>query len=351
MIMYFMIWILVTNNKDEGRVLRFAFCSIFAIYMVLIGLRDESLGTDTGMYKYIFERQLEDGEYFNSEWLFYDPVFWFGRLFGSANLLLVPAFMFSWSLWRASKLWAGKHWPILFVFLISGFCFYSCAINVIRSGIAMMFTVCSAYYALNENKWSWKRFCLFGLWASAACAVHVFQFIFIMILLLITCFPKIKFWLPVYVFVVGLVFFGFNPVGIVASFIDIGAILNDRAEGYAFADMAYKTGFRLDFTGFVTLALLFPIYYINVRRYQSLMYRRLVCFYLASSTVFVACSYISFSDRIGLMAFWLIPLLAVVPLVDFAYPFFKQDRLKVLIVAALYGMSTFGYYYVLLGRV
>ena len=348
MAMYAMVWLFVAVDKGRGNTgARFILMLVFLVFMVCIGLREETLGTDTGMYKYIFERRLDDGDLFESEWLFYDPVIWFGKIFGTNYLLLVPAMIFSWALWRTSKNWANEKWPLLFLTLISGFTFYSCAVNVMRSGIAMIFTLSAAHYALNTTKWSIRRVLFFGVWAYAACAVHTFQFAFISLLLGVLLLPRIKFWVLFYVIVSVLVITGVNPIGLITSRFDIAALLNDRAEGYAFATSEYRTGFRFDFFAFVTVMLGFPWYYIIMRGYDSLLYRRLVCFYLASATLFVASFYMSFSDRVGMMAFWLIPLLVMVPLVDPQYRFAKEDTNKGLFFAGVYGAMTFVYYYFL----
>lgn len=349
--MYAMVFFLCTvASKKTTLAPRFGIAIVCLLFMICVGLRNELLGADTAMYLYIFERRVDEGTLFDAEWLFYDPIVLFAKVVGSTNLLLVPAMMFSWGLWRASKIWAQTTWPLLLLFFISGFTFYSCAINIMRSGVAMVFTLSAAYYALNTTGWSARRVLLFGLWAYAACAVHTFQFAFISLLFVVRLFPRIKFWLGIYAIISLLVIMGVNPIEWITSRFDIAVLLNDRAEGYAFATTEYRTGFRLDFFAFVTAMLAYPWFYIVIRGYNSLFYRRLVCFYLASSTTFVASFYMSFSDRVGMMAFWLIPLLAVVPLADPQYRFAKEDTRKGLVVAGLYGAMTFIYYYMLLMR-
>lgn len=328
------------KNSDWNRA---GICIFIAYIVFVIGLRSESLGTDTWLYLDLFDAKSVNELSFTNEWLFYGPVSLLvpvlDPLLGRSSGLFVVAMIYAFGIYRAVRLWGGNQWLLLLLFIISGWSFYNSAINVIRSGIAISFTLCAAHYALRAGPWTKKRFAGFILWAMAACSVHGFQFMFVCALLGSIFLPQLLIWLIAYFAMAGAVYSGINPLASLAH----TSLVNKRADYYIAAASHYRTGFRWEFFGFNTLMLAAPFYFIVIRGYRAAHYRKLVCYYLICSTLFVSAFYASYSDRVGLMSFFIVPLLAVSPLSDCEYEYASDDFWKVWGASVSFAVVTFIY--------
>ncbi|WP_124640043.1 MULTISPECIES: EpsG family protein [Amniculibacterium] len=276
--------------------------------VILFGLRDYKVGTDTLMYKYqyTYYKKIDFGTEILVKWFMAfvhgwsnDPRYYIFSL--SALYLLV--------LYLASLVFSRKfQYNVLFVLFsfVSLYSFQSLGVNIVRQGVSLAFLLLAvALYLRNPRN--------VALWLLAAlCSVgfHVTSIAIIVVLILVNVFRKlpIKYYTVLYFVFVVLAYFK-------VSLLSLGPVLGDvfagdRKSKYIDGsfDKEFSIGFKPQFVIFNTLFLL--IFFL-IRKYGQKQENYDVLFktYMALSMMFFMMFQLPFSDRWGVMSWMFIPFL------------------------------------------
>ena len=296
------------NRNTSGTVISVIFlCAM----LVLFGLRDVEIGTDTEMYywQYKMYQDIDLGTDFLIYYIFAflnmfskDPVLFF--------ILMAALYIttFGTALTRYAKLMVAS--PLLVVFSFAGFFFFqTMGINIIRQGVSMGFFLLGIIYYLENPQSFWRKGVLIPM--LVAVGFHFTALVPIMFLLISVYFGRIKLWAYLALYAVTVVISAFN--GSILIFKDLFNIsaLDERRSSYLdaaeFADL-YSIGFKPQFVAFNTL---FLIIFLLIRKYifTSDAYEKLLRYFLLCSSLFFMVFQLPYSDRWGVMSWVIIPFL------------------------------------------
>lgn len=299
----------ITNSFRRGKKY-YVIYAIILLFSLFIGNRPINVGTDTIEYQYMFDGEsnklltdsISDG----------DPLFVlllrFCSIFGDVHfcftlisfITLLGTYLFAKKICEEENV--GSSLLLMFI-IMSTSVFFSQQINVIRSGIAIVFLY---FYFYSFYKKEYKTSLIYAL---ISIGFHLTMFIPIFIILLINCFNiKEKICLLFYLLSIIISFLGYG----VHSFSDylLGFDLRQIQSYLSGEDTEYQIGFRYDFVIFNTFFLLIFIllkkkYSANIDAFFTFCFK----YYLLSSSVFFLWFYIPFSDRVGTYSWSFIPLI------------------------------------------
>ncbi|GJH39753.1 hypothetical protein RCZ04_03030 [Capnocytophaga sp. HP1101] len=303
----------------------------FVTYFVfIVGFRDVTVGTDTINYYYWMAG---DVPYLVKAEVMFN---WLMTILNSIGapftvFLLVVAVLFygliAYALKNLSAQYQANTFFAFFVFL-SMFFSYSLATNIIRQGLSLAFLVFA--YSL----WQRKHYSCY-LFLLLAFITHTTSIIPIVVFLVLQIVAK---KIPLYYFL------ALYLLGIVLAYLNIGfvniasimEVVLQKDSGrfttyFINDDDLYHVGFKPQFVAFTTLFLVTGLYIRN----QSFMllehwkshYDMLLKYYASVSFFFFMAFQIPYSDRWGLFAWIIIPLLAL--------PYLSKDfRPKTALIAS-----------------
>lgn len=309
------------RQKKIGNIL--IFIPIFFL-IPLIGLRGFDVGTDTNSYYNILWNEDLHLELAN-DFLFTLIAMFLRYLdLSYSYFLFITAFLFMFttyiSLNKISKFYYSNVFYLFFTYF-SFFFFLSMSINVIRQGISLAFLLLAYSYLLNKEKRFKVLICII-----ISLAFHSTSAI-VLILFFISCY-KTKYiknyhYYILYVLCVILSYMNFGLLDISPFIVEILGS-DDRRVGYlADDDFGYNVGFKPQFVLFNTIFLcsaLFSKAKIKKDSWSS-NYGILIRYYILASCLFFMAFQLPFSDRWGLMSWYVIPLLLV--------PIFSFNHVKI----------------------
>jgi hypothetical protein len=323
------------TSRNTSRALPFAMIMITFLVLV-VGTRSISHGSDTVRYAELFSSfmswngnttmglRLESGFTFFAKWLsliFGDiqtVIFFFALMFGMAWLL-------TFYVWRRGS----SVFFCTFLF-ISLFYTYNLGGNIIRQGIAIPLGILSMYFMFVGRRYLSVVFFLVGLSFHSSALV-----LFISAVIVNTYNSKRLFYLALaictMVSISGIIDTDFI-IRFVTSYTDYGHIVSN----YAFD--RYDVGFRAEFWAFTMLPVV-AFYFVDENR-MSEIYLKLFSSYILISCLFILVFNIPFSDRVGVIAWSLIPLILASFLGNYRYRVLN-DRFVFFIIIFLGGLLSF----------
>ncbi len=290
-------------------------------YILFIGLRDSSMGTDTARYVSYFEYVLHIDsltEYINGVRDAGIGFFLIAKIatFFSANpqlyLLVLACFYILLCVRFVYEISHRNRLLLLFAF-IACFFFYSMGVNVLKSGIALMFILNGVSADIKQKRIKWLFFTMGFL-------VHATSILFIAAWFVLKWLKKFKLKTAYSVWGISVVLsaagFGLKAILNAINISFIQAFITDY--GYSSyvegSNTSYTVGFRLDFTVFSLAFIVFGVW--MYKKIKDETYRRLLCCYILLNAFFVLAYDVPYSDRIGLISWVLIPVILCYPFVQ-----------------------------------
>ncbi|TXF77557.1 EpsG family protein [Chryseobacterium sp.] len=310
--LYFSAAIDIKKRNFTKTGLVFAFATLVAL-LLLFGLRDKEIGTDTLMYYWQYKnyRHYEQGTDFLMGFVFTglnqfsnDPTLYF---FVMAFLYLAT---FGFAFFYYARSLGSNVYLVLFSF-ISLFFFEAMGINTIRQGVSLGFFALALSQYYKEPVTFFKKSVI--IFAVLSVGFHLTGLIPVILFLLVISLRKIRLGYYYFLYFFTLVLSVFS-VSILTFKDYIGFLLIDeRRSGYlevAKFSKLYSIGFKPQFVAFNTLFLLFFVY-IRKFVYVSDGSTQLFKYYLLSSSLFFMVFQLPYSDRWGVMSWVVIPFLLV----------------------------------------
>lgn len=300
--------------------------------ILLFGLRDFKIGTDTEMYNQIYINYLtyDFGPDFLMKFLIYGL-----NIFSSNSrvFLLTISFLYIYSIFFAvfffSKIFGTNLFLVLF-FLLSFFFFYNLGVNVIRQGVSLGFFLLgvSLFFYSKKKKYLFLFF-IFSIGFHATSIIPVFIF------LLVLVFKNLKMYnyVIIYIFTIYAAFldFGFLDILMNIDFLLFDTKFNIYLNS---KNIDYQVGFRPQFVIFNTIFLFIFFNIICFLKESNHNYYLLLKLYILLSSFFFMSFQIPYSDRFGVMSWILIPIL-ISPL------FSSKTKVKLAIPGILFSFLLF----------
>lgn len=308
------------RQKKLGNVL--VFFPIFSL-VLLIGLRDFDVGSDTYNYYYIL--WLEDINLeLNSDLLFtLIAKIVRGLNLGYGFFLFLIALLFIsinyMSLKKISKFYYSNVLYLFFTYF-SFFFFLSMGINIIRQGASLAFLLLAYSCLLNkESKTKTIFFIVVSLLFHITSVIGLILYLFSIIKL--KYIKNIHYYILFFLCII-LSYIDFGLLNISPFLVDILGSDNRKLSYLGEDDFGYDVGFKLQFALFNTFFLLCAFFLKRKIKSQLWLYNYdiLIRYYILSSCVFFMAFQIPFSDRWGLLSWYVIPL--------FFIPLFSCDYVK-----------------------
>lgn len=298
----------VYRRKNSDDVQNFLLLFYALVMILLIGIRDKKVGTDSERTLIYFTgakvvrslSELKDmGIYFIS--LFARKISDNYKVFFTLNaaLYVTPIIIGIRNLTQKNRF-------LIFFIIVSMFFFKTMGINTTRQGIAFSFFFLAVTY-FDRKKWLSIVFFIVAFFNHASIIIPIIVFI------LSTRINNLKVIFLIYVSATALSLVNFNLNELLGKIPVINVLVEERLDQYYSkgAKVAYKTGFRANFFIFNTIFAVIGYYTLknigNIEEY--LKYKRFYVTYMLTSAFFFLMFSAAFSDRFGFLSWIFIPFL------------------------------------------
>jgi hypothetical protein len=332
------------NNPTKDKTNRKLSKVILFFLIFYCGLRPLTVGSDTKMYSNIFESS-SNVMTNDSLQISYQTTFLFFNIVKTISLITsnyVVFFLIISSIFNLILYWLIKRYnpnylnSILFMYAFSFF-YYTFSINGIRNGLSYVILLAGIMLFL-ENKKTVAFFLFLISFSIHASSLIVF-FCFIL------CFYFIKIRISIFIWVTSLTIalFNIDLFKLIINILfetDIELILHKISfyENYN----EYKTGFRIDFIIFGLFWGSLFLYKIKTTLFNNTIYKSLVSTFLLLNCLQFLIFQMPFNDRIGILSWFLIPVLTFYPLNKIE---FKPLSFQVKFLIILYGLCNLYFIY------
>jgi len=306
------------RQKKIGNTL--IFIPIFLL-IPLIGLRGFDVGADTNSYYIILWNQelylkLANDLLFTllAMFLRYLDLSYSYFLFIIASLFMFTTYI---SLNKISKFYYSNVFYLFFTYF-SFFFFLSMSINIIRQGISLVFLLLAYSYLLNKERRIKVLICIIvslAFHATSAIALVLFFIAYYK-----TKYIKNYYYYILFVLCIILSYMNFGLLNISPFLIDLLGNDNRKVAYLADDDFGYNVGFKPQFVLFNIIFLCSALFLkAKIKKDSwSSNYEILIRYYILASCLFFMAFQIPFSDRWGLLSWYIIPLFFI-PLFSHRY--------------------------------
>lgn len=294
-------------NKDSRSVPVSPLCIMVIILLVmLIGFRPRSVGADTSQYMdvYAFLKGRDFVYDSRSEnFIFNNLMGYIGSLnFSISSLFCIMATIYFGCMYIACKrLFQGNQKIAFFSYLIA-FSTFSYGVNGMKAGVAAsLFLVALSY---KDKLWLTITFALLSL------GIH-HSMIMVVCAYVIAFFFRNTKW-----YFIGWLFCLFIAAAHIGYFQSIFASYADESgASYLLVknDIAYVTGFRLDFILYSVAPVAIGYYVIFKCNLIDSIYELWLRLYLLTNSIWMLCMYASFTNRIAYLSWFLLPIVILYP--------------------------------------
>lgn len=297
----------ISLNTGNKNVPVSSLCVIMIILLVVfIGLRPRSVGADTSQYMDVYGflkgvSYVYDSE---SENIIFNNLM---RFVGSLNLdvswlFSIMATIYFGCMYMACKKLFSDNQQIAFFSYLIAFSTYSYGVNGMKAGAAAsVFLVALAY---KDKLWLSVILALISLGIHHSMIMVVYAYIVAFI------FRKTKWYFIGWLFCL---FIAAAHIGyfqtLFASFADESGASYLLAKG----DIAYVTGFRLDFILYSAAPVAIGYYVLFKCNLQNSIYELWLRMYLLTNSIWMLCMYASFTNRIAYLSWFLLPIVTLYP--------------------------------------
>ncbi|MDQ0782141.1 EpsG family protein [Chryseobacterium sp. W4I1] len=294
------------KNSDDIQNLLLLFYAL--VMILLIGIRDKKVGSDSERSLIYFTgarvvrslSELKDiGTYFIS--LLARKLSDNYKAFFTLNAILyvVPIIIGIRNLTQKNRF-------LVFFIVISMFFFKTMGINTTRQGISFSFFFLAVTF-FDKKKWLSIVFFIVAFFNHASIIIPIAVF------LMSTKISNLKVIFSIYIVATILSLVNFNLNELLGKIPVINILVQERLDQYYAkgSQIAYKTGFRINFFAFNTIFAIIGYYTLknieNIEEY--LRYKRFYVTYMLTSSFFFLMFSAAFSDRFGFLSWIFIPFL------------------------------------------
>ncbi|GEJ46168.1 MULTISPECIES: EpsG family protein [unclassified Chryseobacterium] len=298
----------IYRKKNSDDVQNFLLLFYALVMILLIGIRDKKVGTDSERSLIYFTgdrvvrslSELKDiGTYFIS--LFARKLSDNYKVFFTLNaaLYVIPIIIGIRNLTQKNRF-------LIFFIVISMFFFKTMGINTTRQGIAFSFFFLAVTF-FDKKKWLSIIFFIIAFFNHASIIIPI------LIFLMSTRIKNLKVIFFIYVAATVLSLANFNLNELLGKIPVINILVQERLDQYYSkgVKVAYKTGFRINFFVFNTIFAVIGYYTLkgieNIE--EHLKYKRFYVTYMLTSAFFFLMFSAAFSDRFGFLSWIFIPFL------------------------------------------
>lgn len=263
-----------------------------------------------------------------------------------ANLMQVEWFFVLCAILYVLPLWMAmrkihKEWAFAaFLALAGSLSFFAYGTNGIRNGIATSLLIYA--FAFHRN------FLAMAILMVVAESMHKSIILPVVMFLFSGIFSRVTLYASVWLFTFVLVTLKGEATAAILGQLNLGE--DDRLSGYAMNSGLGndRGGFRLDFVLYSIVPVLISYAIADAKTCADVLYRRLVCTYLACNSVWLLLMYAAYSNRFAYLSWFLMPWIIVYPFItplQVSHPEFRaQTNLRyVLLSASLIAHYAFTY--------
>ncbi|PKV50982.1 EpsG-like putative glucosyltransferase [Aquimarina sp. MAR_2010_214] len=318
---------------------------VYLLFIILyVGLRPVEGGVfgDMGTYKRYFVNYANGATVMiEKDALFHHFMKVCSYVMSSEFFFLTCMFLYTFPLYRISKVFFKEYWFYCFLMLAVSFSFWTYGTNGIRNGMATSFFLYGLSF-INRNKLLMVLFILLGSAIHQTMLLPAFAFS-------ITYFySKPKLYLIGWLLAI--------PLSIVLGgfweslFASLG-FADDRLEGYLTGDPSEysfsSTGFRYDFLLYSAAAVFVGWYFIFKRNFEDKIYINIYNTYLICNAFWILVIRASFSNRFAYLSWFMMGLVIIYPYLK--KEFFSKHHIVVGKVLTAYFLFTYLMYYIYYG--
>lgn len=282
---------------------------VFSIYY--IGSREYEIGVDTLNYKSIFDEFSGGALPLKLDIIFYFPFYLLSHIASYRFVLYLIAFLYLFIANLAfKKLSPNYNILYLLLFVISPY-FLQYGINGLRNGVATSIFILGLAFVLQNNK---KTGCILLM---TSCGVHLSMLVPLLFYIL---FKKVNLKAGLLLFLIWITvcFFAFLNISLLQLDYIVQYIPKDlRIYGYlASLDSTANTSSIINYALYGLPVVLLGFLYIYIYRKADSFYLHIYYSYLFISVLYLLLITIPFSNRIAYLSDFLIPIIALYPLVS-----------------------------------
>lgn len=290
--------------------------ALLVVFIVLVGLRPISgyAFGDTSTYANSFKQmQRQHNFHFNEngDWLFDRMMFRCSHLMPVSTFFLIIETLYIVPMAWACRRLLPRQWPLLMMFCLGAFSFFSYGVNGIRNGMACSLVLLALTF-VRGNVWE-KLFC--ALLCVLAYNFHHSTALPIGAMLAAYFLPRPKFWIGFWFAAIGLSLVAGEAV--TQFFAGLG--FDERFSSYT-SDRSKTTmeqfssvGFRWDFLLYSFMPVLLGYYAILKRGLSNKTYTLLLCTYLIANAFWIMVIRSAFSNRFAYLSWFLYPVVLGYP--------------------------------------
>lgn len=300
----FVTFFLILNKTFNLKPFKIIYIPLLSLFVLatcyLASIKEIGMYSDFYQYRYLYNEINNFSHIFNlkGDYLFY----FFFYILKSLKLsfqeaIFVLLLIYNTCIIFALKNFSKNNYIILFFIIISLFFYYSMSLNILRQGIGFGFFILGfSYY--NKYKKLAYLFLIFGILS------HISYLILLLLIITSKYIKKIKYVIAIFIIstfisILNINIFSYLPI-------QMEGRVNMAAEDYI---EHYRTGFRFDFYVFNLFFLLVGLYINKYIIEDKENYRLILYSYILSTSFFILCFMIPFSDRFGLLSWIFIPLI------------------------------------------
>ncbi|MET3035646.1 EpsG family protein [Chryseobacterium sp. NRRL B-14859] len=300
------------KKKHYNNISRFITLVLFIIIAFLFGFRGIDIGSDTGMYRWLFitHSETDFGSQFGFKYLVFLISFFSDNyqyfLLAISILYLIIIF---WSINVFLEDFESNFLLIAFAF-VSLFFFIALGINIIRQGVslALVLLAISYYFKNKKNTISWL------LPFILAVGFHTTTVVILLLFLIIVLIKKasLNYYYYWYFILLGISALGGSILSL-GSFLSYFLVMDRKRSDYYLGGGGmdeFVVGFKVQFVAFNTIFLIiFSLINYKLLNDENENYKLLLKYYMLMSGIFFMMFQIPFSDRWGVMSWITIPFL------------------------------------------
>lgn len=335
-IIFLFIFSLLTEKKWNVTRIPFKWCVLFLLILIFtIAFYPAEMSSDKPRYSSMYYNVLllgDNYEFRDPGWIFYNRVC--GVLFGNSIelfYLLTAAVYVGGSFIVGVSLFPKNYVAYLLVMAAGCLGFSNYGTNVIRAGFALSLIIIA--YSINCKALYKILLVIVALSIQKSVIIPIFAFL------------GARFLKPIWIS--GILWF--LCLLLSAANFDLSVLfetfgfVDERVEQYAetintMGGSSYEKGFRWDFLIYSLAPILFAFYYIYKKKIVDFFYANLIKIYLIANAVWLLAIRMAYSDRLAYLSWFLIPLVALYPVIKYPQKFLRPQRILIFAMFVFMGV-------------
>lgn len=304
---------------DDGTV---SFSSGFGVLLsvgliLFMGLRPVGFAFgDMMAYNAIYQQYAHSSAMYvkESDWLFYNVMNLFAKMFSAKVFFLFCSFVYVGSFWLAMRRMFKNYYYIPFLVILSMFTFWNYGVNGIRNGMGAAIFILALTYV--------DRLPVAILLAFVAMGIHSSVYLMTAAAVVAYFYKNSKHYLAFWFFCIilslvagGAIQSALAGVGIFGEDDRFTAYLTSNEEIQRQQGMVVKMGFRWDFLIYSAVPVAVGYYFIFKQKFQDEYYHWIYNVYLLTNSFWVLIIRAAYSNRFAQISWFIMPVVLIYPFV------------------------------------